>query len=182
MVARARSNDIAKKAEPFLHKIEGLDADIESEKGRFMAFCKAKRKLIREALKAGKDEGIAIPVMKGLVERRKLERKIEKIPTDFDMDEEAAFKELVRAFGPLGQAAAVRAGYGSTDEGGGDGGEHVPTGEEAKAAQQARDHEAGLKTVGRGPVDGDGAPRKTIGEMMREPGGPLADGAGAAKV
>ena len=171
---RARSNDIAKKAEPFIHKIEGIDADIESEKGRFMAFCKAKRKLIKDALKAAKDEGLAIPVMKGIVEQRKLQRKIDKIPTDFDMDESAAYRELARAFGPLGQAAAVRAGYGKTDEDGG-GGDHVPTSQEAKAAQQAADHEAGLKTVGRGPVDGNG--RKTIGEMMREPGGPLADAA-----
>ena len=175
---RAKTNDIAKKAEPFLHKIEGIDADIDSEKGRFMAFCKAKRKLIREALKAAKDEGVAIPAMKGLVEQRKLERKIAKIPTDFDMDEAATFRELVRVFGPLGQAAAARAGYGGkTDEGGG--GDPVPTGAEAKAAQQAGDHEAGLKTVGRGPVDGDGQ-RKSLGEMMREPGGPLA--ADAAKV
>ena len=177
MTPRAKANDIAKKAEPFLHKIESIDADINSEKGRFMAFCKAKRKLIRDHLKAAKDEGIAIPAMKGLVEQRKLERKIAKIPTDFDMDEAATFRELVRVFGPLGQAAAVRAGYGKTDEG--DGGDHVPTGAEAKAAQQAADHDAGLKTVGRGPVDGDGQ-RKTLGEMMREPGGPLA--ADAAKV
>ena len=174
---RAKANDIAKKAEPFLHKIEGIDADIESEKGRFMAFCKAKRKLIKDHLKAAKDEGIAPVVLKGIVDQRKLQKKIDKIPTDFDMDESAAFRELARVFGPLGQAAAMRAGYGKTDDG--DGGDHVPTGAEAKAAQQAADHDAGLKTVGRGPVDGDGQ-RKTLGEMMREPGGPLA--ADAAKV
>lgn len=164
---RATSNDIARKAEPFLHKIEGIDADIDSEKGRFMAFCKAKRKLIKDALKAAKDEGIAIPVMKGIVERRKLQRKVDKIATDFDMDEAAAYRELERAFGPLGTAAAVRAGYGKAE--GGDGGEHVPTSEEAKAAQQKADHEAGIKTVGRGPDAG-----KTPGDMMRQPGGPLA--------
>ena len=139
-----------------------------------MAFCKAKRKLIKDHLKAAKDEGIAPVVLKGIVDQRKLQKKIDKIPTDFDMDESAAFRELARVFGPLGQAAAMRAGYGKTDEG--DGG-IVPTGEEAKAAQQAADHDAGLKTVGRGPVDGE---RKTLGEMMREPGGPLA--ADAAKV
>lgn len=160
-----RANDIARKAEPFLHKIEGIDADIDSEKGRFMAFCKAKRKLIKDALKAAKDEGIAIPVMKGIVERRKLQRKVDKIATDFDMDEAAAYRELERVFGPLGSAAAVRAGYGKAE---GEGGEHVPTAEEAKTAQQQRDHEEGLKSVGRGPVDG------TPGDMMRQPGGPLA--------
>ena len=162
---RSKTNDIAKKAEPFIHKIEGIDADIESEKGRFMAFCKAKRKLIKDHLKAAKDEGLAIPVMKGIVERRKLQRKVDKITVDFDMDEAAAYRELERVFGPLGVAAAVRAGYGKAE---GEDEEHVPTSEEAKAAQQASDHEAGLKTVGRGPDGG------TPGDMMRQPGGPLA--------
>lgn len=166
MTTRAKPNDIAKKAEPFLHKIERIDEDIESEKGRFMSFCKAKRKLIKEALKAAKDEGVTPVVLKGIVDQRKLERKITKITVDFDLTEAADYRELARVFGELGEAAAARAGYGTTTEG--EGGDHVPTSAEAKEAKQAADHEDGLKTVGRGT-------RKTVGEMMREPGGPLAD-------
>jgi len=172
---RSKSNDIAKKAEPHLHKIEGINADIESLKGTFMAACKAKRKLIKDVLKVAKDDGIAPPVLRGIVEQRKLQRKIEKIPTDFDIDESAAYRELARVFGPLGQAAAVRAGYGDAGGDGGDG-ERTPTAAEHKAAKDATAHEEGLQTVGRGPVDGQ---RKTVGDMMREPGGPLHGEGGA---
>jgi hypothetical protein len=162
MASRPRSNDITKKAEPFIDKIESIDEQIESLKGTFMAACKAKRNLIKQAVAAAKEEGIAPGVMKGIVSHRRLQRKINKIGSGFDdIDEAADYRELARVFGPLGQAAAVRAGYGRADDG-----EPVPTAAEAKAAQQTRDHEAGLQTVGRG--------RKSVGEMMREPGGPLA--------
>lgn len=161
---RAKTNDIAKQAEPFLHKIESIDQDIESEKGRFMAFCKAKRKLIKDAYKAAKDEGIAANALKGIVEQRKLQRKIDKIPTDFDLEEADIYKRLAEVFGPLGKAAAARAGFGN--------GEKTPTAAENKAAKDQAAHEEGLKTVGRGPVEGE---RKTVGELMREPGGPLSE-------
>jgi hypothetical protein len=145
MAGPKRANDIVRKAKPFLHKIEGVEADIESEKGRFMAFCKGKRKIIKDLYKAAKDEEVAPTVLKGVVEQRKLQRKIDKIPADFDLTEAAAYRELEAAFGPLGKAAASRAGFGADD------GEGEPlTGAEAKAAQAARDHEAGIARIGRG--------------------------------
>lgn len=150
--APKRGNNIVVRAEPYIHKIEGIEADIESEKGRFMAYCKTRRKLIKDAIKAAKDEDVPPPVLKGIVARRKFDRKIANIPTDFDIDEAAAYRELETAFGPLGKAAAKAAGYGDKGE---------PSADERKAAE----HEAGLQTVGRG---------KTPGEMMSQPGGPLA--------
>ena len=159
MAATTRTNDLAKKAEPFLKKIEGIHDDIESLKGSFMSACKGKRKLIRDAYKAAKDEGVAPTVLKGVVEQRQLENKIKKIPTDFDIDEAAAYRELAEAFGDLGMAAAKRAGYGEGEA-------RTPTAAEAKAASQAAAHEAGLQTVGRG--------RKPVGDLMREPGGTLS--------
>jgi hypothetical protein len=76
---------------------------------------------------------------------RRLQRKIDKIPTDFDLDEAQAYKELADgALGDLGVAAARAAGY----ENGGD------KDERPRFMQERADQEA-LDKVGRGsdPVD-----------------------------
>jgi len=145
MAPRTGGNDIPSKAKPFLDKIEGLFDEIESLKSDFMTACKKRRELIREHYKAAKDKGIPVESLKGIIKQRALQDKIDKIPVDFDIDEAAAYRDLAEAFGPLGQSAAIGAGYGDANGSG-------QTAAEAEAAQKQRDHEAGLQTVGRGPV------------------------------
>jgi uncharacterized protein (UPF0335 family) len=110
--AASGGNDLAAKAETYIRQIEDIDFDLESEKGEYTTRCRVLRDKRKDVFGAAKDDGIQIKPLKAAVKRRKYERKIEALPSDFDIDETAQFEALVAAFAgtPFGDFAAARAG------------------------------------------------------------------------
>lgn len=107
----SRGNDLASRAKPFIERIERLDGEIDSLTGEHMAACKELRADIKEVVKEAKGAGINAKALKGIIKQRKLQRKIDAIDTEFDLDESAQFDALALAFGdtPFGRHAKERA-------------------------------------------------------------------------
>jgi uncharacterized protein (UPF0335 family) len=116
-MARDGGNMLSDTAAPFLASIERIDDELLTMQGEYMKACAVKRLAIKGVYTEAKDRGVNPRALKGVVKTRKLQKKIDDIPDDFDIDETAAFRELVEALGPLGAAAAQRAGYASPDDG-----------------------------------------------------------------
>jgi uncharacterized protein (UPF0335 family) len=144
------SNSMAAKARPFIGQIEDLERDMDSLTGEHMARLKAKRQERKDIYASARDAGVPTRPLKGHVKLRRLQRKIDAIPCDFDMDEARAYKELSEgALGDLGVAAARAAGF---SNGGDDADVRPPF---MQRREQERADEAALDKVGRGadPVD-----------------------------
>jgi uncharacterized protein (UPF0335 family) len=109
--ARPGDNTLEGRATPYLKRIENKLDDLDSKRGAYMAACKVVREDIKEIYGEAKDHGVPVKALKGLVEYRTLERKQAKIGDGLDIDEGAAYEQLVDALGPLGIAAARAAGY-----------------------------------------------------------------------
>lgn len=100
----------AEKAKPYLDRIENLFGQLASLRGTYMAEAKVFRQDIKEIYSEAKSNGIPARALKGLVRYRELERKQRELSAGLDIDESAAFEQLVDALGefaetPLGQAA-----------------------------------------------------------------------------
>jgi len=132
-MAQLAANSVEGRAQAYLARIETLLADIDSERGTYMARCKELREDISGIYVEAKDNGVPVKALKGIVKHRQLQKKQDAIAAGFDIDEAAAYETLVEMLGELGAAAAKRAG-------------HDPK-PEAKAAQDAEN----LQKVGRGP-------------------------------
>jgi hypothetical protein len=104
-------NGIEKTARPFISEIEGFHTNLAELHAQYMARCKGVRADIKSTLTAAKDAGINMRALKAIIKRRALEKKIYKIPADFDEDETTIYEQLVDAFGALGEAAARAAGF-----------------------------------------------------------------------
>lgn len=105
-------NSIDAKAQPFVARVESILADMESDKGAYMAKCRANRDRIKDILTEAKDQGLPVKPMKSIIKYRTLERKQTKIAASFDDVAEAAiYQELVDTLGELGAAAAKQAGF-----------------------------------------------------------------------
>jgi uncharacterized protein (UPF0335 family) len=137
------ANSLAKIAEPFLARIENVHADLDSLRGEYMQRCQARREDIKQIYTEAADKGVNRRALKGVVQARALQRKIDSIDDGFEPDEATAYRELAQRLGPLGHAAADRAGFGPADED-----DLRPA--FMKDPEKAEAHEAGLKTVGRG--------------------------------
>jgi uncharacterized protein (UPF0335 family) len=105
------ANSVDAKARPFVDRVERIVAEMESDKGTYMAKCKANRERIKEVLTEAKDRGLPVKPMKGIIKHRSLERKKQKIAAALDIDEQAIYAQLVDALGELGAAAARAAGF-----------------------------------------------------------------------
>jgi uncharacterized protein (UPF0335 family) len=105
------ANSIDAKARPFVERVERISTEMESDKGAYMAKCKANRERIKEVMTEAKDQGIPVKPLKGVIKYRSLERKQGKIAAGLDMDEQAIYSQLVDALGELGAAAARAAGF-----------------------------------------------------------------------
>lgn len=105
-------NTIDGKARPFIDRVESVIADMESDKGAYMAKCRAHRGRIKDILAEAKEAGLPVRSMRGIVKYRGLERKQAKIAAGFDdVDESAVYQQLVDTLGELGAAAARAAGF-----------------------------------------------------------------------
>jgi uncharacterized protein (UPF0335 family) len=140
-----QSNDLAAKAKPFVRQIEEIDDDLESEKGEYMSRCRVLRDKRKDVFGAAKDDGIAVKPLKAIVKRRKLERRIDALPSEFDVDESAQYSALAAAFAgtPFGDFAAERA--------------HADDGDAKEAPRPDEEHVAALRArltrIGLDPVD-----------------------------
>lgn len=105
-------NSIDAKAKPFVDRVEEIQRQMESDKGEYMAKCRANRMRIKDVLVEAKDQGLPVRPIKGVIKYRALERKQEKIGAGFDdVAESALYQELVDTLGELGAAAARAAGF-----------------------------------------------------------------------
>jgi uncharacterized protein (UPF0335 family) len=104
----------AKIAEPFVAEIEHIYDDLESLKGEYMARCKARRAEIKDIYSEAKDKGVPKRPLKGIVKARALQRKIDNIDSDFEIDEAATKRALAAS------AAQVKKGAKAENDPGGD--------------------------------------------------------------
>lgn len=95
----------------YVSRIERLEGEIESERGKYMAAAKRIREDIKTVISEAKDDGIPKRALKSIIATRKLDRKKAKIENGIDdIDDQAAFEQLKEALGdyadtPLGEAA-----------------------------------------------------------------------------
>jgi len=128
-------NTLEARAMPFLARIEDHNANLDSLRGSYMAGCKVVRAKIKDVYAEAKDAGVNPRALKGVVKHRQLARKQEKIAASLeDVDDAAAYAELIEKLGPSGAAAAKRHGFGDEPK------EHITSGDEF------------LSRVGRGPA------------------------------
>jgi len=102
---------VDKTTRPFMERIETLHADLESERGKYMAACKTIREDVKVVFQEAKDAGVNVKALRGLIKWRALEKRQEMIEGGLDDDEAAVYTRLVEMLGPLGMAAASAAGY-----------------------------------------------------------------------
>ena len=101
--------------EAYLKRIENLLSNLEEIRNEHRERCQEVREEIKLVYREAEDDGVAVKPLKALVKYRGLERKQERIPETLDVDERAAYENLVVTLGDLGRAAAERAGYPSTE-------------------------------------------------------------------
>ena len=118
MVAATHNGYDPAKVGKFVGDIEKIMAQMESEKGSYMARMKGFREDISAIYDEAKDAGLPKKEMKAVVKARELERKVEKLRDGLTDDQQDAFDLLRHALGdladtPLGRAAL---GEGAGDE------------------------------------------------------------------
>ena len=104
----------AELGKSYVARVENLEAQIESERGQYMAKAKAIRSDIKDVITDAKADGIPKAALKAIVADRRLERRRKKIADGLDIDTGAAFEQLKEALGdygstPLGTAAVDQA-------------------------------------------------------------------------
>lgn len=105
-----------KKVKGYVGRVENLEDQIASLRGKFMAECKGFREDIKSVLDEAKDDGIAKKALKRVLQTRNHERKIEDLREELEPDEQDTYDMLRHALGDLadtalGAAAAERAGF-----------------------------------------------------------------------
>lgn|SRR5262249_24608376 len=113
MAGIPNGNTLEARAARFLKEIEDCNTELDSIRGAYMADCKKVRQEIKDIYGEAKDAGVNPRALKGVVKHRQLARKQEKIAAGMDdVDDAAAYAELIEKLGPLGAAAAQRHGFG----------------------------------------------------------------------
>lgn len=140
--ARPPENTVEGKAKVYLERIENVLAELDSERGEYMANCRALRDDIKEIYSEAKDAGVDKKALKGLVDWRILERKQEKLTADLEAENAKLLEHLIETLGPLGMAAAERMQRGKKDR------QEQPA--PAEQQQSGRADEAQLEKLGKG--------------------------------
>lgn len=93
-------------AEEFLERVENIEKEMESDRGAYMAKCKAHREDIKEVLSEAESEhGFDPKVMKILIQERKLLKKIKDAPNGLDIDATSQYDALTTALGAFADTA-----------------------------------------------------------------------------
>lgn len=101
------------EAASFVDKFEELEQQVASERGSFMARCKAIRERQKELLDDAKSQGVAKKLVKSIVAARDHEAKAKALRDELEEEDKKFFVDIRRALGdyadtPLGAAAAKR--------------------------------------------------------------------------
>jgi hypothetical protein len=102
------------EAASFVDQFEELEAEIASERGTFMAKCKAIRERQKDLLEDAKSQGVGKGLVKSIAKARELEAKAKAIRDEMEDDDRAFFIDIRKALGddysalPLGAAAVAR--------------------------------------------------------------------------
>jgi len=117
MTTPAKTNGFdPEKTKSYVGRVENLHKDLQTERGKYMATCKAIREDIKVVFAEAKDEGFPNKSLKAVVKARELERKANAQRDDLgDLDLQDKFDMIRHALGdladtPLGKAATVKNG------------------------------------------------------------------------
>ena len=107
----------------YLAEVAEQDDELLSLRGEYMAACKGPRGKIKQILVRAKEDGINMPALRALLDKRRDERKQDRRVADLEMDDRSAYDMMLDALGeygstPLGQAALDRARQGDETLGG----------------------------------------------------------------
>lgn len=105
------ANSLEGRAKEMADRIERLEIDIEEEQARCKDLCKPMREDIKEIWAEAKGGELPEKAMRAYVKLRGQQRKT---LAKLNPHEREAFDRLREALGPLGAAAADRAGFGDT--------------------------------------------------------------------
>jgi uncharacterized protein (UPF0335 family) len=102
------------KTQGFVGEIEGLMADLRSEKGAYMNRCRGIRESISSVFDKAKDSGVDRKALKHEIKVRERDRKSDEEYEDLEADQRDQVELIRNALGnyadtPLGQAAMSRA-------------------------------------------------------------------------
>lgn len=101
-------NSIEGKAEAYLQRIDPLLAEAERERKACAERIKELRGDIKDIIEEAKGQGVHPKALRALLRHRDLSRKQRDLAHKLNLDEAAAFANLVEALGDLGQAAKDR--------------------------------------------------------------------------
>jgi uncharacterized protein (UPF0335 family) len=90
------------KTKSFVNRVEEIEREIDSERGSFMAKCKALRDDINDVLEEAKEAGLPRKALRKVLQSRKLERKVEAIREDLESEDQDSFDLIRLALGDLG--------------------------------------------------------------------------------
>jgi uncharacterized protein (UPF0335 family) len=101
------------KVEPHIRKIESFLVELASEKGAYMARCRALKDEIKNVYEEASADGVSRPAFKEAVQTFGLQRKINAIRHKMEKDALEVYDEIITAIEglddlPLGQAALER--------------------------------------------------------------------------
>lgn len=101
--------------EPHIEAMEEIDEKLEQLKINYMNECREFREAQKRRVKMVKAEGFSVVAFKGVLKKRRLEKKIEKVDEEMqEADEAETYEAMQHALGmlsdtPLGQAVLEKA-------------------------------------------------------------------------
>jgi uncharacterized protein (UPF0335 family) len=112
-----------KKMKSFVGRVENVEKELESLKGRYMSECKALREDIKDIFKEAQVEGVPTRPLKNYIKERQLLRKAEACRENLEADDQDSYDLIKQAMGdlaelPLGKAAlsTIKGGKSELDD------------------------------------------------------------------
>lgn len=104
----------AAKLKHYIHEIEEVKDEIDSETGSFMSAIKGKRNSIKDLIADAKNDGIPTKALKAELKLRDLDRDKARVVTGLEEEEAETLEQIREALGdlaslPLGEAVMKRA-------------------------------------------------------------------------
>jgi uncharacterized protein (UPF0335 family) len=98
-----------KTVNSFAARLDGLDAELESERGKYMKRCHELRDDISDILDEAKDKGIPKKAFKAVRKAAKYERKATRAREDLEPDHQDSFDLIKQALGEFADTALGKA-------------------------------------------------------------------------
>jgi uncharacterized protein (UPF0335 family) len=100
----------------YVRRIERLVEEIASERGKYMADCKAIRDEIGDVLDEAKERGVPRRELKAAIKARDLARKIDALRDNFEAEQRETYDQIRTALGDLADLPLGRATLDAHDE------------------------------------------------------------------